>query len=1352
MAFDPKNYHGLFIGSGWGQHWGDDHPGSPQSLKGAPRDARLMQHLFTKHLGHEPRQFIGLRSDAPHSHQKPTLANLKREVAALRARIESNPKAVVILYYSGHGIDREDDLALPAYCSKSGAIEGEHPYGSLMNDLIRPLLDAPPHPADRPQLVVILDCCGAQTGIDAFKAIRTRGNLHAIAACAIGARAFEFNGLGVFTAHLMKIFITRNSGEITASILSDVSQAIDSQRRSDNTGICPTFLESSHALCIGSLREKTHYDQAPSMMANTMLVDIADEDSRTIPGDAVGIPSIATPNWFICLGDTGPDNTEALVVPVTSEGFLVGPYYEGRLGVVVGVYRISPEKALHNPNEEPLQLGTPSFALKFPRLVAESPEENQFILQILDREQQQMADLVRHANDHDYGRQYPELREVNMNDLPVAEPSPLNGAKLVGLRRYWSGEAALTAQYQDSSLWLTFGAGKAPRLTMFKHPVSKTKKGKALKGKILIPGTANESPAFKSLVDNLPVNFVDFFGKESEYFTEPVEICDHKIRPAAEFVKTRVESAQSQIRWYGALPSIIMPWYPRSFQETVEKRHWDEKRSQSSTLYRSWRLVQHLKFLKRISEGLGLMHVNGVFHGDLRPANLFLGSKSDVDPANPKSYLVGDYGSYKLQGEAASAQLAIAVGHYRQSPFYAPERLGGTEYETGNVALMLKLPEEQNDILIRFGWGAQMATRGRIKEQCLEETLKCRSLGIFIDEDTKLRRCCLKADVAIDSLETCRLRIDELKRAPVRSTQEKERISGNVANAERYADHLEDTVARLIDEIRGAAKETDDGARKVAEIESWNSSQPVQIQRENLKKVNSKAVVGATTSTEDVQEGDFIEFNHYLFRIKAAWKLDGDFVFHCEPTYWRVKNQRMTVEVKREEAMQEKRLLAVSGFTHYPQWSNATDIYSLGVLTFYTAFFASETEAMVDSGGTAKQVFGVQSTATEKEFGTFLATVSQEAYFNSFWVQLAWFWHQIDCAADTSATPYQKSCYLAEPFASHTFSLKPGDTSPSASPTTLPSYCRRIALDIVTSTPGARRLLENLRWNTGELLMLFTFGMACIHRRKPQKHLGQDFARAPFCESRIRSQAVQGASKEPKEAALAAAGTLIRFVELVDQDCFKGLGDGGSERSFTLLSDASIAGGSLVNTQDKEREREYVYDEKAAVAVKQDYHSLVKLIEQQETPAKMRQTLADARALGLHAEDDMAGKLEQLTSDLAQLSGIRELHRLALSRDKNTPEDLTTWWRNILNACSELMQSDQEQRQANTKLTKEKEFLQRELDTRRTNSKIFGAEFDALKKDCSKAEKSLNSIGETRIGKWLLKRLGISLPEKRVHG
>lgn len=384
-------------------------------------------------------------------------------------------------------------------------------------------------------------------------------------------------------------------------------------------------------------------------------------------------------------------------VRVDENGYVTGACAEGALGCVLQLVKTGAAR--------------PRFALKIPRLLADTVRENANIVLVTEDEV---------ANALEVGAK-PGLVPAN-----ALMPDPLR------LRRFGLITSLSTdAQAQDSHvIFVRFEKGRKPRLCSVNFdatgglsvhpPLVKEEIAKILSAEVweqIKASIPNRRPEFKATV----------FCATNTSLAKAIH---------SGTLEDTLKSDDDPIGWYAAVPAIIYDWASGTLQEAIGKK-----------CLSTWTFQHHFKLFEQVLTGVDSLHSSGMLHGDIRPANVMsVGALED-----PALYRLADYGSFgkdtaRIGGEEQSGNSMIGPGlsAQRATPFYAPERRAGIERESADTALILTIDsrgsenDQTGEYFVRLGWRSELLEPDSnvIRAGVLEETHSLRKR--LIDKDKEL--------------------------------------------------------------------------------------------------------------------------------------------------------------------------------------------------------------------------------------------------------------------------------------------------------------------------------------------------------------------------------------------------------------------------------------------------------------------------------------------------------------------------------------------------------------------------------------------------------------------------------------
>ena len=348
-------------------------------------------------------------------------------------------------------------------------------------------------------------------------------------------------------------------------------------------------------------------------------------------------------------------------IPVDDQGFIVGPCYEGMLGCVV---------ALRSLEEDGAQL-----ALKIPRLTADTLEENYYIDALL-ADEAKVTFTIGSKKDLDVSAGILTANTITKHDLK-------------GTRVLDKVQDPLAKQQDGAILLFKFSKGERPR-------VSAVKLSAAGIENVFPEGSKDDiERAFGHLMSdaNGGIEELKRNTKRGDLnFHEPFVVsCISQGSTGVQgcLLKASLDGVVKGNSWFGGVSSIILPWAMGTLQKQVN--YGLAEISKSALL--DWKLKEVLELGNNIYSGLKVLHDDDKIHCDVRPANIMVRGNA----ANPKNYLVGDYGSFtgEIQylatrdpAEVGSTRVGQSLSAHRDTPFYAPERRAAEESEIATHAIV----------------------------------------------------------------------------------------------------------------------------------------------------------------------------------------------------------------------------------------------------------------------------------------------------------------------------------------------------------------------------------------------------------------------------------------------------------------------------------------------------------------------------------------------------------------------------------------------------------------------------------------------------------------------------------------
>ena len=435
----------------------------------------------------------------------------------------------------------------------------------------------------------------------------------------------------------------------------------------------------------------------------------------------------------------------------------------------------------------------------------------------------------------------------------------------------------------------------------------------------------------------------------------------------------------------------------------------------------TWTLDHRYLLMRRLLDGVLSLHSNGLLHGDLRPANIMFMSRRD----EPTDYKIADYGSLAtgkpdmLGGTSDNSGRTVlqAIHNARASAFYAPERRNGFEHEEADTAIITRASDNKRWIIL-LGW---------------------------------------------------RSTFEELRRTASHAAG---------GDASRRSDLAPNALAEVLRRMRAAFADHASTARPRAATEP---------REESTATPQSSDIAGRAL----LEPGDRIRLREMVLQVASVATvrpIQNCTVLLCESTIWKVFNERLIVQdddFERDFAQAtcdtDYIELSLPKVVELYQWSQATDIYSLGVLLLYLCF------PRAADRDPSRRVHGVAiDRAIEQEFLVLLDQWANPLYFNQLWTQLQLITTQIidhhkEMTADGTSSPRMfRDRVLDVAIAGRIFAQKVGEAD-----RTLYKAVLQVVNNICETSPHARRVLEHtFGWNVGHFVLFVHFIFACLHRQE----------------------------------------------------------------------------------------------------------------------------------------------------------------------------------------------------------------------------------------------------------------------------
>lgn len=371
---------------------------------------------------------------------------------------------------------------------------------------------------------------------------------------------------------------------------------------------------------------------------------------------------------------------EKWYIPVDDKGYCIGLCYEGALGVVV---------QLRNDKGG-------IYALKIPRLLADTLKENSYICELLNEEERNVSEIF--TTQDEIGRDG-LLRGALLKDKIIQAPIQSSNS-IYEEARAQNGQI-IAVQYNKGKMprFVGIKTEESGEVSIFPESIEKKE--------LPIKTTEDFSKLKENAVDNgspWKKTIVLYEPRENRKKVAYIDVID--------FLK---EEGPVEKLWYVGLPSIVYEWGNSTLSEVII--------NQKNT---GWHLVEYLEVTKTLLSGLNSLHHRNVIHSDIRPANIMHIGNAD----NPLNYKLIDYGSFnrhdfgidkdhKVDKTNHDRILGPTLSKERMSPFYAPERRADIEKENADTAVFLC--EDKENVRILLGWRTDLLDGEHIKDVILDE-------------------------------------------------------------------------------------------------------------------------------------------------------------------------------------------------------------------------------------------------------------------------------------------------------------------------------------------------------------------------------------------------------------------------------------------------------------------------------------------------------------------------------------------------------------------------------------------------------------------------------------------------------
>lgn len=368
--------------------------------------------------------------------------------------------------------------------------------------------------------------------------------------------------------------------------------------------------------------------------------------------------------------------TENWYIPVDEHGYVDGPSFEGMLGCVLQL-RSGDDNAL--------------LAMKIPRLLADTIEENAYICNMTEEEE----DAVRKIN----------TAGGNVEGLVAAQFFESN--RLIKRRSTIQSNYRDAREQHDHVIFVSFEHDQKPRFCAVNFENGRWS---------IFPKECQED-FVRDLSQDDWNYFIELAGEEPHLTFSQAMFRSYELKERLDRGRLRdaLQGRPARI-WYAAIPSMIFQWAGGNLQETI-----------TTGEIGNWSFDKHFILFEQILKGVRYLHSHNMIHGDIRPANVMW-----ISSQEPGNFRLGDYGSYGKEWQSVSKPgspggltlIGPAVGQRRQSPFYSPERRTGNEFESADTAIVSRIKtDEQPKVyyyMILLGWRSQLLEAGLIRPEVRE--------------------------------------------------------------------------------------------------------------------------------------------------------------------------------------------------------------------------------------------------------------------------------------------------------------------------------------------------------------------------------------------------------------------------------------------------------------------------------------------------------------------------------------------------------------------------------------------------------------------------------------------------------
>lgn len=455
---------------------------------------------------------------------------------------------------------------------------------------------------------------------------------------------------------------------------------------------------------------------------------------------------------------------------------------------------------------------------------------------------------------------------------------------------------------------------------------------------------------------------------------------------------------------------------------------------------------------------------------------------------------------------------------------------------------------------------------------------------------------------------------------------------------------------------------------------------------------------GNATFEHSLAPGDRVQLRDYVFELTAEEEVLGNIlVFTCDQKFWTVYHGRIAIYENRSR--QSCFAFPIPRIIELPQWSAATDIFSLGVLCLYSVYAELLTQPTVTLPNNSDQAATLTSdalTGTEadtktevstlvtqvrfgnqklepiptaqtnsksstvkldEDFEVMLKYLADKSLFNAVWPQLEWLRKQIEDKLDEQ----QRQYWTAEQLANHAYEPKeelesvhrsqdtPVVVSVRAEKRTLQSETIKVISQITSTVPGIEHLLHPLseqnagaaEYQLGPFIFFLHFVLCCLHRQNSMDEKKLDWVKegwmtAPFCEKRD--------DKPTNGAADKALERLMKIRSIIKAGGLKGLiAEKNKIAQFDLRPENAIRADNRRLKDEKEKwatvQNELV---KKADELQQTLNEKTNELQQMQKDNEQYQELVQALEKSVHEAKDTQDALGEKTNKLQQMQKENE--------------------------------------------------------------------------------------------------------------